>query len=79
MKNQLKTSGIITQDGQNFTPNFQDYKQNPPNGIFPISLRHDCPPAPPAPIDLCVSNGTIHNLSLVFLKKDRNSDCWERI
>ena len=30
-------------------------------------------------IDLCVSNGTIHNLSLVFLKKDRNSDCWERI
>lgn len=27
----LKTWGIITQDGQTFTPNFQDYKQNPPN------------------------------------------------
>ena len=30
-------------------------------------------------IDLCISNGTTRNLSLVFLKKDRNSDCWERI
>jgi len=30
-------------------------------------------------IDLCVNNGTRHNLSSAFLKKDRNSDCWERI
>ncbi len=32
-----------------------------------------------SPIDLCISNGTTHNLSLAFWKKDRNSDCWERI
>jgi len=31
------------------------------------------------PIDLCISNGTTHNLSLAFWKKKRNSDCWERI
>jgi len=30
-------------------------------------------------IDLCVNNGTRHNLSSAFLKKDHNSDCWERI
>lgn len=32
-----------------------------------------------ATIGLCISNGTTHNLSLAFWKKDRNSDCWERI
>ena len=26
-------------------------------------------------IDLCVNNGTHHDLSLAFLKKDRNNDC----
>jgi len=30
-------------------------------------------------IDFCVNNGTRHNLSSAFLKKDRNSDCWERV
>jgi len=30
-------------------------------------------------IDLCVNNGRRHNLSSAFLKKDRNSDRWERI
>jgi len=38
---------------------------------YPINLA--------AFIDLCVNNGTRHNLSSAFLKKDRNSDCWERI
>ncbi len=30
-------------------------------------------------IGLCVNNGARHNLSLAFLEKDCNSNCWERI